>query len=103
MMPYTDSVTLYSMTQGISTLGENILLSTTGSTLRCKVRPLSNSERFYQNRNNLETTHRMYCAYTTIFDTIDRVVYKDSTFEITGIINPFEKNDFLQVDLKAVT
>ena len=51
---YTDTVTVYTVTEGISTdTGENIKTNSTGTTLKCKVRPITNAESYYQNKNNL--------------------------------------------------
>jgi head-tail adaptor len=101
---YQHTATIYTVSEGISSLtGENTKTNTLLGTVKCRVRPLSVREQFYQNKNNLETTHRMYCDYSTSFDNVSRVVHGTSTFEIIGIVNPFGQNEFLQVDMKYVS
>jgi SPP1 family predicted phage head-tail adaptor len=98
-----DSVTVYTVTESISTTtGENVKTNSTGDVIRARISPLSQREIYYANKNNLETTHRMYCDYSTLFSAGDRVAVGTSTYEIMGITNPSEWNKFLQVDLKRV-
>jgi len=98
-----DSVTVYGVTESVSTTtGENVKTNSTGDVIAARISPLSQREIYYANKNNLETTHRMYCDYSTLFDAGDRVVLGTSTYEITGVTNPSEWNKFLQVDLKRV-
>lgn len=100
---YTDTVTVYTVTESISSVtGENVKSSSTGVSLKCKVRPLTNYEKFIQNKNNLETTHRVYCGYSTCITALDRIVYSNSTFEIISMITPFNKRDFMQVDIRVI-
>lgn len=73
------------------------------SPFNVRISPLSQREQYYANKNNLETTHRMYSTYSAIFDAGDRVVYDTSTYEIIGITNPSEWNKFLQTDIKYVS
>ncbi len=102
---YTDTVTIYTITEGISSVtGENVKTASTITTsLKCKVRPITNAENYYQNKNNLEVTHYMYCDVSTAFNQLDRVVFGASTFEIKGIINPMSMDRYQKVELKAVT
>ena len=99
-----NSVTIYTIAESISSdTGENIKTETSIGTFKVRISPLSQREQYYANKNNLDTSHRMYCPYSTAFNAGDRVVYGTSTFEITGITNPSEWNKFLQVDLKRVS
>lgn len=99
-----NSVTIYKITESVSTdTGENIKTETSLGTYNVRISPLSQVERYYADKNNLETTHRMYCGFSTTFDAGDRVSYDSKTFEIIGITNPSEWDRFLQVDLKYVS
>ena len=100
---YTDTVTVYTITEGISSVtGENVKTASTGTTIKCKVRPLTNAESYYQNKNNLQISHYMYCDVSTSIVQLDRVAFGSSTFEIKGIINPMGMNKYMRVDLEAV-
>jgi hypothetical protein len=100
---YTDTVTLYYVTESISTVtGENVKTNSVGTNLKCKIRPLTNYEQFIQNKNSRNVSHRIYCAQSTAFVNVDRIEYGGITFEIKGIINPFNKNEFMQVDVGAI-
>lgn len=101
---YNDTVTIYRITEGISTVtGENVKTASTVTTdLKCKIRPMTNQESFYQHKNNLEITHYMYSAVSTLFQQLDRIVFGTSTFEVTGIINPMQYGRYQRAGLKAV-
>jgi len=99
-----NTVTIYTVAESVSTTtGENVKTETSIGTFKVRISPLSQSEQYYANKNNLGTTHRMYLSYSTAFDAGDRVIVGTSTFEIVGITNPSLWNKFLQVDLKNVS
>jgi SPP1 family predicted phage head-tail adaptor len=99
-----NTVIIYTVVESISTVtGENIKTETSIGTFKVRISPLSQNEQYYASKNNLNTTHKMYCQYSTVFDAGDRVVIGTSTFEIAGITNPSLWNKFLQVDLKNVS
>jgi SPP1 family predicted phage head-tail adaptor len=100
---YNDVVTLYTVTESVSTLtGENLKTNSTGVSVKCKIRPLTNYEKYMQNKNNVEMTHRIYASCSTFWENVNRILYGSVQYEIVGIINPFNKNDFYQIDVKAV-
>lgn len=99
-----DTVTVYTVTESVSTTtGENVKTNSTGDVIAARISPLSQREIYYANKNNLDTTHRMYCDYTSSILAGDRVVVGASTFEVMGITNPSMWDKFLQVDLKRVS
>ena len=101
---FNNTVEIYTITESVSTVtGENVKSETLLGTYNVRISPLSQSERYYANKNNLETTHRMYSTYTTSFDAGDRVKHDSITYEIVGITNPSEWDKFLQTDLKNVS
>lgn len=94
---------VYTVTESVSTTtGENVKTNSTGTTVRARISPLSQRESYYVQKLQLETSHRMYCEYSTGFLAGDRVAFNSVTYEIVGITNPSEWNKFLQVDLKVV-
>lgn len=99
---YTHDVTVYTVTEGISSVtGENTRTNSTGTAFKVRVRPITNQESFYQDKNNLEITHFMYSTISTFFNQSDRVVYDGSTYEIQGITNPMGMNRYQRTTLKA--
>lgn len=97
---FTDTVSLYSPAFGVSTTtGDTVTTWTLAETFKGKVRPLSASEQYVQNKRTVVTTHRLYCDNTTINESY-KVVCSGSTYDITGIINPMGFNRFLQVDMR---
>ena len=98
-----NTVNIYTVTESISTTGEVIKTESTLANIKVRISPLSQIERYYADKNNLETTHRMYSTYSTTWDAGDRVQYNNKMYEITGITNPSEWDKFLQTDLKYVS
>jgi len=98
-----DTVTVYSVTEVESTAtGEFVKVQSTGFDIKARISPLSARESYYNQKLNLDTTHKMYCEYSTLFNKLDRVLFNSKTYEIKGIINPSEWNKFLKVDLNNV-
>ena len=99
----TQNITLYSCTLSISTdTGENVTSYSTGTATKGRIRPLSANEQYSRQKINDVSTHRLYCNYSTMFNSKDKIVCGTSTYEITGIINPMNFNRFLEVDLAVV-
>ncbi len=73
------------------------------ATIRGKLRPLSGNERHYNEKNNYETTHRLYCdvmdirAEDKIIDLTNGRVY-----DVKYIKNPMELDRYLMVDCKWI-
>jgi SPP1 family predicted phage head-tail adaptor len=72
----------------------------TGS-FRARISPLSSEERLTQNKVGQFTSHRIYCDNMTV-TTKDRIKWGDVYFEITGITNPSETYDHLEIDAKEI-
>jgi SPP1 family predicted phage head-tail adaptor len=100
---YKDDVILYTVTEGISSItGENVKTNSAGDSIKGKVRPLTQFERYSQNKNNYDVTHRLYTWFSTLYSNIDRAEYNGEVYEIISISNPFEKNEFLQIDMRLI-
>jgi hypothetical protein len=100
---YTQNLTGYIVTQGISSLtGENVDTLSTGASFKGRIRPLSARESYYQNKENLEITHYLYCAADSVNNTFDKVTYGSQTYDVNDYINPMEMNKYYRLELKAV-
>jgi len=101
---FNKDITIYVVTESVSTVtGENLKSESTGTTVRARVRPLTQFEIMRNSKRNLETTHRIYCDWSTEWDAGDRVVYNGDTYEIEGIIDPQELDKMMQMDVKYVS
>ena len=100
---FNKDVTVYVITESVSTVtGENLKTESTGTNIRARIMPVTQNEIYYANKNNLEIKQRLYCDFSTWFDAGDRLEYDGETFEITGMKNPQELQNFLEVDYKRV-
>jgi SPP1 family predicted phage head-tail adaptor len=100
---FNKEVLIYNVTESVSTLtGENLKTNSVGTSLKCRIMPVTRAEIFRANKNNLEVKHRLYCHMSTWFNEGDRILYDSETYEITGMKNPDELDHFLQVDYKLV-
>jgi SPP1 family predicted phage head-tail adaptor len=100
---FNKDVTIYTITEAVSTTGEIVKTESTGITIKARVMPISQRELYYANKNNLEITQKLFCDYSTWFNAKDRLVYDSETFEITGLKNPQESEQFLEVEYKRVS
>jgi head-tail adaptor len=100
-----DNVTVYTITESISSeTGENIKTESTGDVIKARISPLSDRESYFAQKNNRTISHRMYCDYSTLCDSISRVSFGTSTYEVVGgPSNPSMWNKFLEIDLQVVS
>jgi head-tail adaptor len=63
------------------------------------IEDISGMERVLQNKERINTTHRMFCPVITLEET-DRITYGTSTYEIRHIGN--RRNRFLSIDLEVI-
>ena len=68
---------------------------------RARISPLTNQERILQDKATQVCTHHIYCDNMAI-TTADRIKWGEVYFEITGIINPSEAYDHLELDVKEI-
>lgn len=72
-----------------------------GGTFRARISPLSAQERLMQNKVTGATTHRIYCDNMNVsFD--NRIKWGNYYFGITGIINPSEDYQHLEMDVREI-
>jgi hypothetical protein len=98
-----NSITIYNITESVSTdTFENLKTQSTGTAFTCRISPLSEKKRFFAHKYNIETSHLMYSAWSTLFGAGDQILYDGDTYEIIGIVNPSEWNKLMQTELKHV-
>ena len=98
---YNQTLTLQSFTKTSDGMGGNTKSWTDIGSFRGRISPLSTNERMMQDRNNILTTHRIFCANMTVNAT-NRIKWGDFYFEIVGIINPSEMYHHLEIEVKEL-
>ena len=95
------SVMVYSVSEAISTTTEELTktLSTT-AWIRCKIRPITNTESYFQNKFQNTITHKMYTTYSASIE--DQILYDSSYYLIKGTNNPFNLTRFYEYNLELV-
>jgi SPP1 family predicted phage head-tail adaptor len=100
---YNTDIVIYYVTESISTITKEIIhTESTGETMRARVRPLTQFEIMKNNKRGLETSHRVYCDWSTLFNAKDKMVYDGNTYEIVGILDPSHTHQFMEMDIKYV-
>ena len=67
-----------------------------------RIEPLRGLELIHAQEVQLETTHKCTIRYNSSVDGKDRIIFGTRTFEITSIINPEERNKYLEMWCKEV-
>lgn len=67
-------------------------------TVRCRIRPLSESEIYANNKNGIDSNYRAYCNVTDI-QTGDIVYQGEVSYEVKQVKNPMDMGHHLEVDL----
>ncbi len=68
---------------------------------RARISPLTSQERMMQDKVTTPTTHKIYCDNMTV-TAADRIKWGGVYFEITGIINPSEAYDHLEIQAREI-
>jgi hypothetical protein len=66
-----------------------------------KYKNLSAYEKSIHDKNEVESTHRLYCDILDIKKK-DRIIHNDITYEVVFVNNVMQMNKHLQIDLKVV-
>lgn len=97
----TQTFEIQQVAMSISTdTGENVETWSTRTSIKGRLRPLSQYETYLQNRNTVVATHRLYSTYAV--SVYDRVYYGGNYYSVTGVIDPMTMTRFYQIDLKVV-
>jgi SPP1 family predicted phage head-tail adaptor len=67
-----------------------------------RISPLTADERLMQNKTTASATHRVYCDNMNV-KFKDRIRWGNYYFEITGITNPSEAYDHLEIDVRELS
>ena len=82
--------------------GESYSTSST-ATAKCRIRQLSKDENTIQGRETIDSTHRIYCAASVDVEENDEITIGSDTFDVRGVDNPHELDEFLQIDVELRT
>lgn len=70
------------------------------ATVYGRMRPLSGTEIYRNEKNNYITTHRFYCNVIDI-ENSDLISKDGKTYEVKLKVNPMEMSEFLQLDCEC--
>ncbi len=99
---YNNTLTLQSLTETADGQGGVTTAWADVGSFRARISPLTNEERLLQNRVTQVCTHHIYCDTMTV-TCADRIKWGTVYFEITGVINPSEAYDHLEIQAKEIT
>lgn len=95
------TLTLQTPTESDDGMGSKIISWADLGSFRGRISPLSVQEKLMQDKNNMVTTHRIFCDPMTV-DSTNRIRWGSYYFEITGIRNPSEMYHHLEIDVKEL-
>lgn len=98
---FNNTLTLQSLTGTADGQGGVTTAWADVGSFRARISPLTNQERLLQDRTTQVCTHHIYCDNMTV-TAADRIKWGDIYFDITGIINPSEAYDHLEIDVKEI-
>lgn len=74
----------------------------TRHTLNVGFHSLTARERLLADRESALITNRMFMEYKSDIEQSDRVTYNGNTYEIVAIVDPAQKHEHLELDLRLV-
>ncbi len=95
------TLTLQTLAQTADDMGGVTEAWSDSGTFRARISPISSQERMMQNKETQITTHHIYCDNMTV-TVKDRIKWGDYYFEITGITNPSEAFQHLEIDAREI-
>jgi len=98
---YNNTLTLQTLTETADGQGGVTQAWTNGGSFRARISPLSNEEYMKQDKTTEICTHIIYCDNMTI-TAENRLIWGSVSFEITGIINPSEAYDHLEIQVREL-
>ncbi len=99
---FNNTLTLQTLAETADAQGGVTTAWTSGGSFRARISPLTNQERLMQNKVTDICSHHIYCDNMTV-TCADRIIWGTVIFEITGIINPSEAYDHLEIQAREVT
>ena len=88
-------VKLQGLTENQDGYGQAVKSYTTYATVWASIEPLSGREIEHAKQITAETNYRITIRYNGNVKATDRVAFGDRTFEITAVVNPEERNEYL--------
>ena len=81
--------------------GQTDSYSTT-QTVWAAVNPLRGTEMINAQQVQMEISHKIVLRYNTNVSDTTRILFDSRTFEVESIIDPYEKNQFLELMCKEI-
>ena len=98
---YNQTLTLYTLAETADGQGGSTFAWTAGGSFRARISPLSDTEKMTQDKTTNVATHKVFCDNMTVVPA-DRILYGSVYLAITGIINPSEAYDHLEIWVREV-
>lgn len=98
---YNQTLTLQTLTETTDGQGGVTSAWTSGGSFRARISPLNDTEKMSQDKTTNVATHKVFCDNMTVVPG-DRILYGTIPLEITGIINPSESYDHLEIWVREV-
>lgn len=95
-------VCLQSCSTSKDSYGEDIKTWTSFATAWAAIEPLTGRELFMAQQVSAETTIRITIRHNSTVAEAHRVVFGTRTFEIDAVLNPAEKNKYLELMCKEI-
>ena len=96
-----NTLTLQVLTETADGAGGSTTVWADSTIFKARISPLTSQERMMQDKVTTPTTHKIYCDNMTV-TAADRIKWGDVYFEITGIINPSEAYDHLEIQAREI-
>ena len=93
---FNNTLTLQTLTETDDGMGGVTTSWTDGGSFRARISPISNQERFMQDKTTDSCTHTIYCDNMTV-TVEDRIKWGTVYFQIIGIKNPSEMYHHLEI------
>ena len=98
---YNNTLTLQVLTETADGQGGSTTTWADSTIFRARISSLSAQEKMAQDRTTTIATHKIYCNNMTV-TTADRIKWDTVYFEITGIVNPSEAYDHLEITVREL-
>lgn len=98
---YNNTLTLYTLAETDDGQGGVTNVWTSSGSFRGRISSLSSQEKMAQDKVTNIATHKIFCDNMTVIPE-DRIYWGTVIFEITGIVNPSEAYDHLEIYAKEI-
>ena len=98
---FNNAFTLYTLAETDDGQGGVTSVWTAGGSFRGRISSLSSAERMSQDKVTSISTHKIFCDNMAVLPD-DRIYWGTVIFEITGIVNPSESYDHLEIYVREL-